>query len=280
MSHTIAPTGSALGAIITELNLSRPLDDDIAASLRTALLEHVLLVFPGQTLTPKQLAKFCRLFGSITRHILDQFHHPEEPDLSIISNVVESGKGRTTARMAGSYWHSDLSYITEPVDASMLYAVEVPQTGGDTLFANLYEAFEALPVNMQASLRDLTAVHNLMSGNGTDAKVALTDSQRTRVPDVIHPVVRRHPETGREALFVNPGFTRRIVELDQTKSDALLAELYAHATRECFIYRHKWTAGDLTLFDGRASMHSATGGYPSTARRTLWRAFMGGRYKI
>ena len=119
-----------------------------------------------------------------------------------------------------------------------------------------------------------------MSGNGTDAKVALTDSQRTRVPDVVHPVVRRHPETGREALFVNPGFTRRIVELDQTKSDALLAELYAHATRECFIYRHKWTAGDLTLFDGRASMHSATGGYPSTSRRTLWRAFMGGRFKI
>ncbi len=279
MSLIVTPTGAALGAKINGLDLSRPLDANTSADLRAALFEHILLVFPGQTLTPEQLAEFCRLFGPITRHILDQFHHPDEPDLSIISNVVESGKGRTTTRMAGSYWHSDLSYIAEPVDASMLYAIEVPESGGDTLFANLYEAFETLSVGTQARLRDLTAVHNLMSGTGADAKVALTDAQRAKVPDAIHPVVRRHPETGREALFVNPGFTRRIVELDQTEGDALLAELYDHATEECFTYRHKWTAGDLTLFDGHASMHSATGGYASAARRTLWRAFMGGRYE-
>lgn len=278
MSFTLTPTGSALGAKITGINLSGPLDDDTAAGLRAALFEHILLVFPGQALTPKQLAEFCCLFGPITRHILDQFYHPDEPDLSIISNVAESGKSRTTARTAGSYWHSDLSYIAKPVDASMLYAIEVPETGGDTLFANLYEAFETLPVDMRARLRDLTAVHNLMSGTGSDAKVALSDAQHAKVPDAIHPVVRRHPETGREALFVNPGFTRRIVELEQAEGDALLTQLYDHATEECFTYRHKWHVSDLTLFDGRASMHSATGGYTGADRRTLWRAFMGGSY--
>jgi len=278
MSLTVTPTGSALGAKITGINISRSLDDDVVARLRSALMEHILLIFPGQTLTPHQLAQFCRLFGPITRHILDQFHHPDEPDLCIISNVAETGKSRTTTSTAGSYWHSDLSYIAEPVDASMLYAIEVPETGGDTLFANLYEAFETLPADMQARLRGLTAVHNLMSGTGADAKVALTDAQYEKVPDAVHPVVRRHPKTGREALFINPGFTRRIVELERAEGDALLAELYDHATEECFTYRHKWYASDLTLFDGRASMHSATGGYTSADRRTLWRAFMGGRY--
>jgi len=278
MRFTVTPSGAALGAEITGLDISRPLDDSDAAGLRDALLEHLLLVFPGQDLTPGQLAEFCRLFGPITRHILDQYHHPDEPDLCIISNVVASGKGRTTARMAGSYWHSDLSYIAEPVDASMLYAIEVPSSGGDTLFANLYDAFETLPADMQVRLRGLNAVHNLMSGTGADAKVTLSEAQRAKVPDAIHPVVRRHPGTGREALFVNPGFTRRIEGMDAAESDALLQELYDHATEARFTHRHKWRAGDLTLFDGRASMHSATGGYTSADRRTLWRAFMGGRY--
>jgi taurine dioxygenase len=275
---SVKPSGAALGAEIHDLDLAQPLGDSEIAALRQALLEHLVIAIPGQTLTPAQTAEFCRRFGPITRHILDQFYHPEEPDLCIISNVVESGKGRTTARMAGSYWHSDLSYIAEPVDASMLYAIEVPEAGGDTLFANLYDAFDTLPADMQTRLRGLNAVHNLMSGSGADSKVALTDAQLAKVPDATHPIVRRHPETGREALFVNPGFTRRIEGMDAEESDALLQQLYDHATEERFTYRHKWQAGDLTLFDGRASMRSATGGYTNADRRTLWRAFMGGRY--
>ena len=274
----IKPSGAALGAEIHGLDLAQPLGDDEISALRQALLEHLVITIPGQTLTPAETAGFCRRFGSITRHILDQYYHPEEPDLCIISNVAESGKGRTTARMAGSYWHSDLSYIAEPIDASMLYAIEVPESGGDTLFANLYMAFETLPADMQARLRGLKAVHNLMSGSGADSKVALTDTQRAKVPDATHPIVRRHPETGHEALFVNPGFTRHIEGMKAAESDALLQQLYDHASQEHFTYRHKWHPGDLTLFDGRASMHTATGGYTSANRRTLWRAFIGGRY--
>jgi taurine dioxygenase len=278
VTYSVERTGATLGAEIHGLDLARPLGEEDAAALRDALLEHLLLVFPEQHLTPGQLAGFCRHFGPITRHILDQYHHPEEPDLCIISNVTEGGKGRTTAQTAGSYWHSDLSYLADPADVSMLYAVEVPQTGGDTIFCNMYAAYESLVEALRARLQGLTAVHNIMAGSGADAKVTLTEAQRAKVPDAIHPIVRRHPETGREALYVNPGFTRRIVELDATAGAALLGELYDHATQERFTYRHKWRAGDLTLFDGRASMHTATGGYTNAERRTLWRAFMGGSY--
>jgi taurine dioxygenase len=278
VTFDIQPSGAALGAKVSGLDLTHPLTEGAAAALRAALLEHLLLVLPDQHPTAAQLADFCRHFGPITRHILDQYHHPEEPDLCIISNVAQSGKGRTTARMAGSYWHSDLSYLAAPADVSMLYAMEVPETGGDTLFCNMYMAYETLPENLRARIGGLTAVHNIMSGTGADAKVTLTDAQRAKVPDAIHPIVRRHPETGRDALFVNPGFTRRVEGMDAAASAALLQELYRHATEERFTHRHKWRPGDLTLFDGRASMHSATGGYISAQPRTLWRAFMGGSY--
>jgi len=280
MKFSITPSGAALGAEVRGLDLTRPLTETKTVALRQALLQHLLLVFPEQHLTAGQLVDFCRCFGPITRHILDQFYHPEDHDLCIISNVLESGKGRATVSSAGSYWHSDLSYLAEPAETSMLYAIEVPETGGDTLFCNMYAAYEELSEAMRSRIAGLTAVHNIMSGTGADSKVPLTEAQRAKVPDAIHPIVRRHPETGREALFVNPGFTRRVVELDARAGTTLLEELFAHASEARFTYRHKWQAGDVTLFDGRASMHSATGGYTNTDRRTLWRAFMGGSYAV
>ena len=280
MTFSITPSGAALGAEVRGLDLTRPLTETKTVALRQALLQHLLLVFPEQHLTAGQLVDFCRCFGPITRHILDQFYHPEDHDLCIISNVLESGKGRATVGSAGSYWHSDLSYLAEPAETSMLYAIEVPETGGDTLFCNMYAAYEELSEAMRLRIAGLTAVHNIMSGTGADSKVPLTEAQRAKVPDAIHPIVQRHPETGREALFVNPGFTRRVVELDARAGTTLLEELFAHANEARFIYRHKWQAGDVTLFDGRASMHSATGGYTNTDRRTLWRAFMGGSYAV
>ena len=280
MTFSITPLSAALGAEVRGLDLTRPLTEAKTVALRQALLQHLLLVFPEQHLTAGQLVDFCRCFGPITRHILDQFYHPEDHDLCIISNVLESGKGRATVGSAGSYWHSDLSYLAEPAETSMLYAIEVPETGGDTLFCNMYAAYEELSEAMRSRIAGLTAVHNIMSGTGADSKVPLTEAQRAKVPDAIHPIVRRHPETGREALFVNPGFTRRVVELDARAGTTLLEELFAHANEARFTYRHKWQAGDVTLFDGRASMHSATGGYTNTDRRTLWRAFMGGSYAV
>ncbi len=190
MTFSVEPSGAALGALIHGLDLARPLADEEAAALRRELLQHLLLVFPEQNLTAAQLAGFCRRFGAITRHILDQYHHPEEPDLCIISNTAESGAGRTTARMAGSYWHSDLSYLADPADFSMLYAIDVPESGGDTIFANLYQAYETLPEDLRARLKGLSAEHGIMAGSGADAKVVLSAAQRARAPGAVHPILR------------------------------------------------------------------------------------------
>ena len=235
MTFSVEPSGAALGALIHGLDLARSLADEEAAALRRELLQHLLLVFPEQNLTAAQLAGFCRRFGAITRHILDQYHHPEEPDLCIISNTAESGAGRTTARMAGSYWHSDLSYLADPADFSMLYAIDVPESGGDTIFANLYQAYETLPEDLRARLHGLSAEHHIMAGSGADAKVVLSAAQRARAPGAVHPILRRHPETGREALFVNPGFTRRVEGMDAAASAELLGELdLVRGYTDCF----------------------------------------------
>ncbi len=194
MTFSVEPSGAALGALIHGLDLARSLADEEAAALRRELLQHLLLVFPEQNLTAAQLAGFCRRFGAITRHILDQYHHPEEPDLCIISNTAKSGAGRTTARMAGSYWHSDLSYLADPADFSMLYAIDVPESGGDTIFANLYQAYETLPEDLRARLKGLSAEHDIMAGSGADAKVVLSAAQRARAPGAVHPILRRIPK--------------------------------------------------------------------------------------
>ncbi len=274
----INPFKGGFGAEVSGIDVAAPLDDEACAAVCRELLDHIVLVIPAQSLTARQLAAFCARFGPITRHILDQYHHPETGEICIISNVADGGAGRTTAKPAGSYWHADLSYLPEPAEATFLYALEVPAEGGDTLFADMYRAYETLPEATKARIAGLNATHHIFGGRGDDAKVVLDEAQRAKTPEVIHPVVRRHPETGRTVLFVNPGFTRRIVELDEDESAAVLAELFAHATQPAFHYRHIWRPGQIVACDNRASIHTATGGYTAAARRTLWRSFVGGRY--
>ncbi len=152
--------------------------------------------------------------------------------------------------------------------------MEVPETGGDTLFANMYRAYDGLPEPMKRRIEGLSAIHRY-GWNGGAAVVVLSEEQRTAHPDVAHPVVRTHPETGRKALFVNPGFTMKIAGMDEGEGRALLKELFDHALDPEFRYRHEWRAGQIVACDNRATMHCATGGY-GAARRTLWRMIVGG----
>ncbi len=193
--------------------------------------------------------------------------------------MIEGGKGRTTPKPAGAYWHSDLSYDADPADATMLYSVEVPARGGDTVFADMYGAYAGLPDATKRRIETLRAVHHSGGvravGRGSDAKVALSPAQQAAHPEVEHPVVRVHPETGRKALFVNPGFTIRIVGLGAADSTALPAELYDQALRPELHYRHRWRAGQIVVCDNRSTMHTATDDYPRSARRTLYRLIVG-----
>ncbi len=274
MAIRVTPLSGHTGADISGVDLSRPLADADFARIRQALLDHVGIVISGLAPEFQAVLEFGRRFGRLVPHILTQYHHPETSEVSVISNVVDSGQGRTTGMPAGAFWHSDLSYDVRPSTATLLYSVEVPESGGDTLFANMYRAYETLPEPMKRRIEGLSAVHRY-GWNGGAAVVVLSEEQTAAHPDVVHPVVRVHPETGRTVLFVNPGFTMKIAGVDEDEGQALLDELFDHARRPEFQYRHPWRAGQIVACDNRAAMHCATGGY-GTARRTLWRMIVGG----
>ena len=274
MTITIEPLDAPLGAEVKGVDLSATMDDSAFAAIRRALVDHLVLVISGLPGDFQPLLDFGRRFGTLVPHVLEQYHHPETSEVSIISNDPSTGAGRTTDMPAGAFWHSDLSYDANPSDATMLYSVEVPDVGGDTLFANMVLAYETLPEATKQRIEGLRAVHRY-GYRGGGAIVGLNREQDADHPDVPHPVVRTHRESGLKALFVNPGFTVCIEGMDEDESRELLDELFDNATRPEFIYRHKWQPGQLVACDNRATMHSATGGYEGKPR-TLWRMIVGG----
>ncbi|MEA1652793.1 TauD/TfdA family dioxygenase [Nitrospirillum sp. BR 11164] len=270
-----------LGAEVIGLDLSRHLAEADFLRIRRALAERQVVVVRGQgELTPEQHIAFSRRFGPLEIHIQHHFHLPGHPEILVVSNVMENGKPIGLAD-AGRYWHSDLSYMALPSLGSLLHAREIPEGAGDTLFASLAAAYEALPTETQRRLQGLTAEHGYAARNRAQQAVTgalrpgLTAEQEAKVPPVIHPVVRVHPETGRPSLFISEGFTSRIVELPEEESRALLTELFAHSIQDRFIYRHKWRPDDLVIWDNRQGIHLATG-VPPGVRRTLYRTTVQG----
>ncbi|MBB6252050.1 TauD/TfdA dioxygenase family protein [Nitrospirillum iridis] len=270
-----------LGAEIIGLDLGRPLSEADFLRIRRTLAEHQVVVVRDQAaLTPDQHIAFSRRFGPLDIHIQHHFHLPGHPEILVVSNVIEDGRPIGLAD-AGRYWHSDLSYMALPSLGSLLHAREIPADAGDTLFASLAAAYEALPIETQRRLHGLTAVHSYAARNRAqqavtgDLRPGLTAEQEAKVPPVIHPVVRVHPETGRPSLFISEGFTTRIVELPEKESRTLLAELFAHSVQDRFIYRHRWRPDDLVIWDNRQGIHLATG-VPPDVRRTLYRTTVRG----
>jgi taurine dioxygenase len=274
MTVTVTPLDAPLGAEVSGISLSPALDDAGLAAVRQALLDHLVFIISGIEADLQSLVRFARRFGKLVPHVLEQYHHPDTSEVSIISTDEKTGAGRTTDMPAGAFWHSDLSYDVNPSDATMLYSVQVPPKGGDTLFINMIKAYETLPGETKKRIEGLNAVHRYGYRGGT-AVVDLSENQQNRYPDVSHPVVRVHRETGRKALFVNPGFTVGIAGLGKNESRALLYELFDHATKPEFQYRHKWQPGQIVASDNQSTMHSATGGYEGQPR-TLWRMIVGG----
>ncbi|MEQ8195964.1 MAG: TauD/TfdA family dioxygenase [Rhodospirillales bacterium] len=279
-SLSIRPMEGALGADVSGVDLSKPVNDADIAALHRALGEHCVLVFHGQTPTPASLVDFSRKFGPLEHHVLQDYLLPGFPEIYVISNVKEDGKpvGRAGA---GQYWHSDLSYVKEPSLGSIMAAVEVPEGKGDTLFANMYEAYEALSEPMKAYLGNVHAVHDFaytqrtqIAGKGYTEPA--TAEQLAKTPPVSHPAVRTHPDSGRKALYVNPGMTSHLDGVPPEESRAVLDFLYDHAISPAFVYRHRWQPGDVVFWDNRCSMHCATDDYGAEDRRLMWRTTVKG----
>lgn len=271
--------GAPLGAEVIGLDLSRPVSQDDFVRLHQAHLDHHVLVFRDQRITPAQQVAFSRRFGALQIHVLRNFQLPEQPEVLIVSNIKENGQPIGLGD-AGHFWHSDLSYKETPSLGSMLHAQELPAEGGDTLFANQHTAWEALPDDLKREVEGLQAEHWYLAKyeelrQRNPYRPQLTQAQIDEVRPVSHPVVRTHPETGRRALFVSEHFTTRILGVSEARSRALLDALFDHSTRAEHIYRHQWQPHDMVFWDNRSLMHLAAG-CPDDMRRKLYRTTIEG----
>ena len=255
----IRPFSGAVGAEIIGLDLTRPINDQDFARIHRAHLDHHVVVFRDQQITPQQQIDFSRRFGVLQIHVLKQFLLADHPEILIVSNIIENGQNIGLGD-AGKFWHSDLSYKALPSLGSMLHAQELPEEGGDTLFANMYAAYEALSDRMKAYLDGLTALHDgEQTYRGLYANYGVADKRE--YPRAEHPVVRTHPVTGKKSLYVNRGFTRFIVGIPRDESDAMLAYLYQHAENPLFQCRFRWTENAIAFWDNRCAQHRAMWDY-------------------
>jgi taurine dioxygenase len=248
----ILPLTPTIGAEIRGIDLARPLDAGAVGHLRTALLDWKVLFFRDQTITTEQHLAFARNFGDLEVHPFAP-HKPGYPEVLALTHDKDN-KGRENT------WHSDVTWREIPSMGSILRAVEVPPVGGDTLFANMYAAYESLSDRMKAYLEGLTALHDGEPiYRGLYANYGVAD--RPSYPSAEHPVVRTHPVTGRKALYVNRGFTRHINGIPRDESDAMLAYLYQHAENPLFQCRFRWTENAIAFWDNRCTQHRAMWDY-------------------
>lgn len=275
----VRPFSGATGAEIIGLDLAKPVNAEDFTRIHRAHLDHHVLVFRGQRISPDQQIAFSRRFGQLQIHVLKQFLLAGHPEILIVSNIIENGQNIGLGD-AGKFWHSDLSYKELPSLGSMLHAQELPSEGGDTLFADMHKAWDAVPDALRKVVEGRSAAHSYTAryaetkfeGNW---RPTLTAEQLAQVQEVIHPVVRTHPENGRKALFVSEGFTTRIVGLPDDESRDVLQQLYALSVLEQNIYRHQWQPDDLVFWDNRSLIHLATG-CPAHLRRKLYRTTIQG----
>jgi len=275
----IRPFSGAVGAEITGLDLAKPVNAEDFQRIHRAHLDHHVLVFRDQRISPEQQISFSRRFGELQIHVLKQFLLAGHPEILIVSNIIENGQNVGLGD-AGKFWHSDLSYKPLPSLGSMLHAQELPSEGGDTLFADMHKAWDAVPDALRKVVEGRSAAHSYTARYAETKfegswRPTLTAEQLAQVQEVIHPVVRTHPENGRKALFVSEGFTTRIVGLPDDESRDVLQQLYALSVLDQNIYRHQWRPHDLVFWDNRSLIHLATG-CPAHLRRKLFRTTIQG----
>ena len=268
---------SFIGSEVKGIDLRQPLRDADFGQLRELLNRRSVLLFRGQKIDETRHVAFSRRFGPLLGHVLTQFLKKEHPEVYVLSNVSENGKPIGNHK-EGWNWHSDLSYKAEPSMGALLYALEVPPVEGDTFFASMHAAYDALDDETKKRIRHLTATHSYANyyGKAFADRNPLTPEQLAATPDVVHPLVRTHPETGRLSLYVGQDVVRKIDGLPDGESEELLAALNAHAIAPEFSYRHKWLAGDLLVWDNRCTMHCATPYDDHTYRRVMHRTTVAG----
>ena len=260
-----------IGATIEGIELSSAMNEDLVTKIRAALLEHMVIIFRQQDLSPAELVGIAKRFGALSIYpfVRGMDAHPE---------IVEVVKHAHEKVNFGGLWHSDTTYLEEPPLGSLLYAKEIPPVGGDTLFANVAAAYDALSEGLKATLLNLRAVNSAENPDAAKTRVPRIESrgQTSNISTTaVHPVVRTHPETGRKALYVNGGHTVSFEGMTAEESAPLLNYIYTVQQRPEFSCRHRWQAGDLAFWDNRAAQHNALNDYHGH-RRVMWRVTLAG----
>ena len=281
MSLVIQSVSPHIGAEVIGADLRQPVGDNLFRELHQAWVDaDGLLVIRDQRLTPEQQIAFSRQFGELAsagdNPVIQKYTLPGYPEIFRVSNKKQDGEplGREDA---GTYWHSDGTWQTFPSKASILYGIEIPRVGGNTMFADLYQAWETLTPTLQRMIDGLKAVHAMANAGGTSFEREFTGKgDVVAAKTAVHPLVIVHPDSGRKALFVNRGYTAQIVGLSRPESDALLGFLFQHSTAPELVYRHNWRPHDLVIWDNRCTAHYAIPDYKAIGDRYLHRTSVKG----
>lgn len=273
-SLKVVPSGGGVAADVEGVDLSKPLDGGTVAAIMAAWHEHGVLRFRDQDLSDPDLIAFSRHFGTLDKAPITTVDVPEAsryPEVTVISNVVVDG---TPIGSLGSYeseWHTDMSYIDHPPKMSCLFALEVPPSGGDTGFVSMYAAHDALPPDLRKAVEGKSCKHDASRNSAGQLRRGFSEVDDPRdAPGAVHPLVIRHPETGRPALFLGRRRNAYVMGLPLDESEDLLDRLWAHATRPEFGWTQVWRKGDLILWDNRCTMHRRDAFDPA-ARRVMHR---------
>lgn len=269
----VRPSGAALTADVEGVDLSGPLSPELMAAIKKAWGDHLVLRFRDQSLSDEDLMSFSRQFGELDwAPVAATNDAPEGREyVMVVSNVVENGQAIGQLGAYEALWHTDMSYIPEPPMASALYSLEAPPSGGDTGFCNMYLALETLPADLRRAVEGKTCIHDASRNSAGELRRGYVDAPNaTQTVGAVHPITRTHPVTGRKALFLGRRRNSYIQGLSLADSEALLDELWAHATKDEFSWYQQWRAGDLILWDNRCVMHRRDAFDPA-ARRVMHR---------
>jgi alpha-ketoglutarate-dependent taurine dioxygenase len=274
----LVPITPQIGMEVRGLDVTAPISAADFDRIYQAWIDNTILLFRGQSMTPDEQVKFSSRFGEVVSYTRDQFSEGAQPEILVLSNIEKDGR-LIGSPVSGRVWHSDGHYLKTPPAGSMLYALETPPEGGDTLFANMFAAYEALPEVTRRRIETLEVVISRVQSRPYNypERGPATEQQRLEWTDIPQPMVLTHPENGRKALYVGGNVPWRVVGLDESESAPLVTFVQEFAVMPRFVYRHKWRPGDIILWDNRSAMHRATYYDGARYRRLMHRTTVGGR---
>ena len=281
-------SGQLLGARVDGIDLSQTLSDEDFKQLEQALGKYSVLSYPKQTLTSLQLKSFSERFGRLEVNVANLYQDPGLPEVMILSNKLENGKPLGLSD-AGQDWHTDMSYSKMIAFTNVLYGIEIPHRDGEPLgnteFCSMHAAYDDLPADLKIRLDGMTVTHDFakfwdkMRLEKGSNRPPLTEAQRKAKPPVSHPIILTHPITGKKVLYANPGYSMRINELPEEESDRILAFLFTHQLQPKYQYRHRWSVGDVLMWDNMGTLHNAVADYRPDEHRYIKRCqVMADRY--